>query len=67
MSADVWDFAEAGAGVDCGRKARDYQGGGRAEDSARNGERDLRAKKWRGMTWWWELRRAGRRRMCWGR
>src|SRR5260370_24371650 len=29
MSADVWDFAEAGGGVDCGGKAGDYESGGR--------------------------------------
>src|SRR6266850_244007 len=29
VSADVRDFAEPGASADCGRKAGDYQGGGR--------------------------------------
>jgi len=29
MSADVWDFEETDAGVDCGWKASGYRGGGR--------------------------------------
>src|SRR4029077_12963643 len=29
MSTDVWGFAEAGAGVDCGRKAGSYGSSGR--------------------------------------
>src|SRR5260370_516094 len=59
MSADVWDFAEAGAGVDCGKKARDYQSGGRSRsfgaawgpaltseeiDAARRGGRNCRER-----------------------
>ena len=46
VSADVWDFAEAGAGVDCGRKARDYRRRWKERRIPRGtAERDLRARK----------------------